>query len=416
MRKMLLVAVREFRQRMRTRGFLLGSIITPLLLILVWALSGAFGGLAPAEPSLLGSLGLQDPPAGVIGYVDQAGLIQRVPVPIPPGLFAPFPNALAADAALLAHGIEAYYVIPPDYQQTGAIQRVSLGVQAVPKDNKWFGWLLLGNLFPSAGFEELVQLRRPFGALDPQFVSLSRVGKEERQGSPMLPFLVSVGVMIPLFTGGALLLLSLGQEKSSRIMEVLLVSLRPRQLLAGKLLGLGMLTLVQYILWATVTSLALLLTGREASQFLSGINLSTEELLLVVPFTLGGYTLYAALMAGIGALARDLENSRGWAFMVGMPMMLPIYLWVTITTSPNGLLATTLSLIPFSAPVAMLMRMTSTTVPAWQVGASLALLLATAAVLVRLMARLFHVQTLLSGEPLSLRRIGAALSAREPQA
>jgi ABC-2 type transport system permease protein len=90
-------------------------------------------------------------------------------------------------------------------------------------------------------------------------------------------------------------------------------------------------------------------------------------------------------------------------------MMVPIYLWQPIATSPNGPLAAVLSVIPFSAPVAMLMRMTSTAVPAWQIGVSLALLLIAGGGMIWLMARLFHVQTLLSGESLSVRRMWSAL-------
>jgi ABC-2 type transport system permease protein len=90
-------------------------------------------------------------------------------------------------------------------------------------------------------------------------------------------------------------------------------------------------------------------------------------------------------------------------------MILPIYLWAAIVAAPNGPLAVTLSLVPFSAPVAMLMRISATTVPAWQVGVSLLLLGLTAAGIIRLIARLFRAQTLLSGESFSLRRLWRAL-------
>ncbi len=98
---------------------------------------------------------------------------------------------------------------------------------------------------------------------------------------------------------------------------------------------------------------------------------------LALIYALGGFLLYAALMAGIGALAQDVESSRVWIFIITLPMMLPIYLWMTITSSPHGSLAIILSLIPFSSPIAMLMRMTSTIVPGWQIGLSLTLLLLT---------------------------------------
>jgi len=406
MNKTLLIGLREFRQRVRKRGFLLTSIGTPLLLIVIWAFTGVVDS-SPAQP--LEELVQANRPDNVIGYVDQASLIRSVPDPVPADLFRAFPDTEAAEAALEGGDIGAYYVIPSDYRQTGSVRRISPQLPTMPPDTQWFNWMLIANLFPDAGPEQIARLRWPFNSSGPEFVALSPEGKAGAEGNTMLPFLVTIAVMIPLFTSGSFLLQSLTQEKGSRIMEILLVSLRPRQLLSGKLLGLGALTLVQYVIWAAIGLLALVVTGSGASQLLSGISLSANELLLVVPYALGGFTLYAGIMAGIGALAPDIESSRTWVFVISLPMMVPIYLWQPIVTSPNGPLAAALSLIPFSAPVAMLMRMTSTAVPIWQIGASLILLLVTGIGMTWLMARLFRVQTLLSGESLSLRRMWSAL-------
>jgi len=406
MNKTLLIGLREFRQRVRKRGFLLTSIGTPLLLIVIWAFTGVFDS-SPGQP--LEELVQANRPDNVIGYVDQASLIRSVPDPVPADLFRAFPDIKAAEAAMEGGDIGAYYVILSDYRQTGSVRRISPQLPTMPPDTRWFNWMLIANLFPDAGPEQIARLRWPFNSSGPEFVALSPEGKASAEGNTMLPFLVTTAVMIPLFTSGSFLLQSLTQEKSSRVMEILLVSLRPRQLLSGKLLGLGALTLVQYVIWAAIVLLALVVTGRGASQLLSGISLSANELLLVAPYALGGFTLYAGIMAGIGALSPDMESSRTWVFVISLPMMLPIYLWQPIATSPNGPLAAALSLIPFSAPVAMLMRMTSTAVPIWQIGASLALLLITGIGMIWLMARLFRVQTLLSGESLSLRRMWSAL-------
>jgi ABC-2 type transport system permease protein len=119
--------------------------------------------------------------------------------------------------------------------------------------------------------------------------------------------------------------------------------------------------------------------------------------------------LYAAVMAGVGALSSDMESSRTWVFIFSLPMLIPFYLSSAIASAPNGDLATALSLIPFSAPVAMLMRMTSTALPTWQVVVSLVLLALTGLGLVLLMARLFRAQVLLSGESFSLERFWATV-------
>jgi ABC-2 type transport system permease protein len=225
----------------------------------------------------------------------------------------------------------------------------------------------------------------------------------------MMPFLVAMLVMIPLFTSGSYLLASLTDEKSSRVMEILLVSVRPPALLAGKLLGLGALTLVQYVIWIVLGGGALLLLGQDFSAVTQAINLTSSELVLVLLYALGGYALYATLMAGLGALAPNMESIRSWVFVITLPMLIPIYLWVILVNSPASPAAVALSLFPFSAPIAMLMRMTSATVPSWQIVASLVLVMITAVLMVWLMSRLFRVQTLLSGEAFSPRRFWAVL-------
>jgi ABC-2 type transport system permease protein len=408
MNKLLVVAAREFRQRVRTRGFLLSSIATPLVLLVIWAVTGLSGQPAPRQP--LSDLRQAQQSHALIGYVDQASLIHFIPAPLPADLFRAFSDAQAARTALERGQIDAYYVIPPDYRDKGDVRRISRQLPTEPPDVEWFNWVLVSNLMPDSGPEQMTRLRWPFGTSGPQFVSINPEGQTGPVGSGTLPFLVTIAIMVPLFTSGGYLFQSLAQEKSSRTLEILLVSLRPRQLLTGKLLGLGALILVQYVVWLIISGLVLGITGRQPSQLLSGINFSATELGLAVLFALGGYTLYAALMAGIGAMSPDVENSRVWIFVVSLPMLIPIYLWMAIVSSPNGLLAVVLSLIPLSAPVAMLMRMTSTVVPPWQLGLSLILLLMTGIAMIRLMARLFRAQILLSGESLSLRRFLSALA------
>ncbi len=413
MRNTLIVAWREFGQRVRKRAFFFTALGTPLIFLLIWVFTGSFGG--PADQAPMEDLLQTGRPEQPVGYVDQAGLIRSITDPVPADLFQAFETVEAARTALDSRDIGAYYVVPPDYVRTGELQRVSERLPTMPPDAEWFKWVLVSNMFPDAGSSDIARFRWPFNeAGGPQFVSLTPEGETGAGGSTsMLPFAVAMAVMIPLFTSGSLLFQSLAQEKGNRVMEILLVSLRPRQLLAGKLLGLGALTLVQYVIWAVIGGLfgglAVAITGSDAAPFLSNLSLSPGELGLVLPYALGGFLLYAALMAGIGALAQDVESSRTWIFVITLPMTLPIYLWMSITSSPHGPLAIILSLVPFSSPMTMLMRITSTAVPGWQIGLSLALLLLTGVGMIWLMGRLFRVQTLLSGESISLRRFWSAL-------
>ena len=407
MRKVILVGWREFRQKITNRGFIIRSLAVPLVMIVIWVFTGTFEQDEQGDPlEDFASSGQQEMR---IGYVDQAGLIQRIPEPVPSGVFRFYESENAARAALERSEIEAFYVVSRDYRQTGNIQRISLGLPVAPPDTQWFDWVLIANLFPESDTAQIRRLHWPFDSTGPQFVSLETENEKSSNGYSMLPIIVTIAVMLPLFTSGGYLLQSVTQEKSSRVMEILLVSLRPWHILAGKLLGLGALTLVQYLVWGLIDFIGLQITGQGVSELLGRISLSVVELALVVPFALGGFLLYAGIMAGIGALAPDMEGSRSWVFVISLPMMIPIYLWPAIVNAPNGALAVALSMIPFSAPVAMLMRMTTTAVPLWQLITSLLLLLLTGVGMVWLMARLFRVQTLLSGESISLKRFAAAI-------
>jgi ABC-2 type transport system permease protein len=407
--KTFLVGLREFRQRVRSRGFLLSSLAMPIFLLILFGVNRVPGGsdVGPVE-----SMPVSGDVSGVTGLVDQANLIQTIPHTIPPASLRTFADIAPATEALARGEIEAYYVILPDYRETGNVRRVSRGTPAGFTNPAWLNSLLVGNLSPDLPPEEVARLRRPFHSPTLSFVNLAveESNAPQRSGTDWLPFLIPVIVMSPLFTSGSYLFQSLVQEKSNRVMEVLLLSLRPRQLLLGKLLGLGALTVVQYAIWAAVTLLVLTLTGTRPGTLLEGSQLALSEIGWVIVFALGGYILYATLMAGIGALAPNVENSRGWIFMISLPMLIPLYLWTAIASAPNGSLAVILSFIPFSTPVTMLMRMTATTVPPWQIVASVIVLYGAGAGLVWLMARLFHAQTLLSGESISLRRMWAALA------
>ena len=409
MNKVLVIAKREFIHRVRSRAFLIGAIGTPLILLVIWFFTGNLG--APTSgPEVEDPLAGEDL-QGQIGYIDHPGLIQEVPEELPGERFRAYDSRTAAEEALRGGEIEAFYVIPEGYRESGEIRRVSLRLPTAPPETGPFEVLLIRNLFPEEEPERLFRLQEPFRGNEPAFQSLDAEDQADAGGGGfnMMPFIVTMFVLIPLFTGGGYLLQSLGKEKGEKVMEVLLVTVRPRQLLTGKLLGLGLLVIVQYAIWLLIGGIALTLLSEDPLGALPGLNLTAADVALILPFALGGFCLYAALMGGIGALAPDLEGGRSWTFLITLPMMIPLYFWAAITGNPQGTAALILSIFPFSAPVAMLLRLTSAAVPPWQIAASLGLLTLAVLGTMLLMARLFRAQTLLSGEPLSLKRFWSAL-------
>lgn len=407
MSNLLVVARREFLVHVRQRGFLLTSLGMPLLFLVILIVPDLMGGGAPPEPPSRSANEVRTPS----GYVDQADIIHEIPTSVPAGRLRRFDSEAAAVDALKAGQIDAYYLIQPDYRQSGSVLRVSDRLPTSPPENAAIEQALTANLLPDTSEGELSRLRQPFGPEGLASVQLDARQNQPQSGLPVLPFILTMAIVTPLFTGGSYLFRSLTDEKKNRVLEILLVSLRPRQLLIGKVIGVAFLVMVQYLGWILIAALVGPLLGRGLGDLLGGFSISAEQLLLAVPYGLGGFVLYAGLMAGIGALAENAEETRVWVFVLTLPMLIPIYLWSAIASAPNGALAVGLSLFPFSAPVAMTLRLTMAQVPLWQALLGIGLLVVVAVGMMALMARLFRAHTLLSGEPLSLRRVREALLA-----
>lgn len=404
MSNLLTVARREFVVHIRQRGFILTSIGMPILFLVLLIVPEMMGG-SPA-PEAVGESDGSTPM--ISGYVDQAEVIREIP-PSAAGRLRAFDSESAAADALREDQIEAYYVIEADYRETGSVRRVSASLPASPPDNTPLESALVASLIPDASAQTMSRLRDPFGPQGMATVRLDAPGGQSQSGLPLLPFILTMAIVTPLFTGGSYLFRSLTEEKKNRVLEILLVSLRPRQLLVGKVIGVALLVMVQYAGWILIAMLARPVLGGDLTNLLAGFSISPEQLMLAIPYGLGGFMLYAGLMAGIGALAENAEETRVWVFVLTLPMLIPIYLWSAIASSPNGALAVGLSLFPFSAPVAMTLRLTMATVPIWQALLGIGLLLVTALGMMVLMSRLFRAHTLLSGEPLSLHRVREAL-------
>jgi ABC-2 type transport system permease protein len=213
---------------------------------------------------------------------------------------------------------------------------------------------------------------------------------------------------------GNLLFGSLGREKEDRALEVVLLSVRPRWLLAGKLVGLGLAGLLQTAAWVAAVFI-LFSVGGNTLGLPPGLRLPVGFLTWSLVFFLGGYVMYASLMAGAGALVPRLKEAGGANFIAMAPLMIGyvVGLVASFTGTTHVGLSVGLSLFPLTAPVLMVMRLTEGGVPAWQMWLSAGLTFATAYFLFRAVAAMFTAQILLSGQPFSfLRYLGALAGMR----
>ena len=343
-----------------------------------------------------------------IGYVDHAGIITDLPASIPTEMVQSYPDEETAATALRAGEIGQYYVIAEDYIASGEIV-------AMEKE-----FSLLGNL-PQLTLLELIvnynmigdeTIARRVANPIPNLQTHALRPASEISESMDARFIVAYGTLFIFFfvftMSSGFMLQSVSREKENRTVEILLVSLEPKELMLGKVLGLGFVALLQVVIWLGGS----LLTLSRGKTMLSGlgivlgnINLPDGFIVWALLYFVLGYLLYASALGAIGALAPNARETGQVTFVILLPLMIPLWLNTSFTQAPNGALATALSLFPLTAPTSMLPRLAVGGVPLWQPIASLIGLTITTYIFVALSARFFRADTLLSSASLDWKRL-----------
>jgi ABC-2 type transport system permease protein len=194
---------------------------------------------------------------------------------------------------------------------------------------------------------------------------------------------------------------SIAKEKENRVMEILMSSVKPIHLFTGKILGLGVVGLLQMVLWLG-SAILMLRLGSGTLNIPQNLQLPPGILTWGILFFILGYLVYASIMAGIGAFVPNIKEASQATFYVIMPLLIPLVLVGVIIEEPNATLPTVLSLIPFTAPTTILTRMAVSPVPLWQILSAIGLLIVTIYLLIRAVARMFRAQLLLTGKKFSL--------------
>jgi len=209
---------------------------------------------------------------------------------------------------------------------------------------------------------------------------------------------------------------SVVEEKASRIVEVLISSLKPFHLLAGKVVGVGAVGLLQMGIWLGAGKLLLdrredvvrLIGKPEAAAAVGQMALPQvpfATIVLFLAYFLLGYFLYAAMFAAVAAMVNTEAEARQAQTPVVMLLVIPTVMMIGILNNPDGSMALTLSLVPFTSPIAMPVRWAAAPVPLAQVGQSLAFLVATVIAITWVAGRIYRVGILAYGKKPGLREL-----------
>jgi ABC-2 type transport system permease protein len=409
MRQILLVAGQELWFNIRRPGFIIMTLLIPALGLVVLLLASLFGG------QVGGFLESQFSPANAsTGYVDYSGVLSAA-LPQYAGEFVPYPDEASARRALLAEEIEAFFVLPVDYLETGKVVVYGRGggfstfAAADSGDLKGFlvDHLVAGKL------DEVTQMR-VVAPMDIEPIALDEQGEVSKEspfswlGDFVVPYVFSILFVIAIFTTSGFLLQGVSEEKEGRIIEILLSSINSTQLLAGKILGLGALGLIQVLFW--ISAGAALLGAAVATFALAGaITVGADTIALGIVYFALGYLLFATLMAVAGSMGTTQRESQQLASIFSIAAAIP---WMTmgiVFANPHSPIAVALSYFPLTSPVMMLLRLGVSDVPATQLAISIALLIVAIGFSLWAGSKIFRASLLMYGKRPSLKDLGRAL-------
>jgi ABC-2 type transport system permease protein len=400
MNKTILIFKHEFTTMIRRISFIIMTAAFPLLgLILIFG--GQFISNITSEPKPVAEvkIGYVDAPAVVTGYQQQSNF-----------LFVAYGDVETADKAMIDGNVSEFIVIAQDYVNSGIVTRFTLSreLQAPTDRQNAVRNFLLQNLLGPNVDPKIVDR-----AISP--LSLSTVVIDPKTGLPatdqggagalLLPYLFSILLAMSIFTSSGYLLQGLAEEKENRIMEVLLSSVSSRQLITGKVLGLGAAGLAQMALWLISARFLASMASTNFNEMLGAIQISGTFIFLGLAYFILGYLLYAIIMAAVGSIGSTARESQQLAGIFSVLAVSPLWGLVFLIENPQHPFSVFLTLFPLTAPITTIIRVGAADVPIWQIATSMTLMMVSIVGLLLLAAKVFRAFLLMYGKTPKLGEI-----------
>lgn len=401
MNKTLQVFLYELKTTVLRKSFILTLLLIPLAGLIVTLVLGNRSDNSGVATILLKLTGSEEE-ITMIGLVDDSKLITTIPEDYSTSILL-FPTELEANQALENNQIKAFYEIPENYIAEGDVfvYRPDFNPLSASEDNHIIEKILNINLLQDQ--KELQTLVVEYPDFKVELLSPEPQRDPGHQLTFFLPYIVTFLFYFVILASASLMLNSVTNEKSNRVIEILLTSVTPLQLLSGKITALGLTGLLQTIVWSGSGMLILRFSGRSLS-LPAEFQLPISILFWGVIFFVCGYALFASLMAGVGALVSNVREASQATTIILIPLVIPLMLLAPIIENPNGLLAMFFSLFPLTSPVTMMTRLAAGIVPIWQLLLAVLILVLSSAWVIKSVSRFFHAQYLLSGKEFKLKR------------
>ena len=398
MNKIYLIIRYELSTLLSRKSYLIMVFLLPAISFLVYSGAAMINqGIAPEGVSDFFGSSAQ---TGGQAVLDQSGLIQEIPPELASSIR--LINSRQEGQELVASGvIDSYFVIAEDYLQSGDVLFVQKNYNflATQSETVVLEQLINWNLFTDKQNAE--RYNQPMNV---QLFYTSEQTVKDFGGSEnfWLPYSLMMLFYLLIIGASSMMLNSITHEKQNRVIEILLTSISPAQMLIGKTIALGLAGLLQTMVWIGTGYTLLNLAGRQFS-LPASFMLSPSILVWGIIFFVLGYALYASLMAGLGALVPNPKEGSQATLVILFPLIIPLFFSNMVATAPNAPIFVFFSLFPLTSPISMISRMSAASIPAWQLAVSVTLLLLAILYTMRIVSRMFRAQALLSGKPFKVK-------------
>jgi ABC-2 type transport system permease protein len=411
---MLHIVRREYVENVRRKSFIISTIVVPLLMSLFFVLPVMF---AMLEPDRQYRVAVVDE-TGAIGADFAAALTDTLKnhdrkylATVVPASGEAFARVRETQVDALRGGNVDIVVAIPQGVLTGAkasyITRQERNFNVLRRFEDVLNDVVLKQRLATRGLD-YAQVKELTADVELEMSQLTKEGSVEKRNFLSEYGIVFVFVMIlysAILSWGMTIAKSVVEEKSSRIIEVLLSMATPRDLMMGKLVGVGMAGMTQLGIWAIV---GLAMTGTALPVLMAKmgpIHISPLVFVFFVIFFVLGFLLFASLFMVVGAVSSTEQDAQQLQAMVTLPMIIPLMSLMLFMQDPNGGIATAMSLFPVFTPLLMMARIILLMPAWWQVALGILLMLVTIFFAVNFAARVFRVGILMHGKRPNLREL-----------
>ena len=420
MRKIQLIIAREFMERVRKKSFIIATLLTPLLTV----------GLMIA-PTLFMLYGTSDQKQVVV--VDRSGLVADKLSPTSEVMFVDQSHLSKREACSLYgedSGMFGVLYIGSEIERRDSVQLITNESSSVMIEDvirQQLNGIVEREKLRAHNIENLDEILASVATnIELATYQNNGTGEEATMESTSSGISYALGLVLGmmlymlLILYGQMVLTSVVEEKSSRVIDVLVTSSTPFQIMMGKILGIALVAVAQIAIWALLVIAAskflvpalfsdnVVIANDMMLASIMGTLTDTGYLAmlfgLLLLFVVGGFLLYAALYAAAGSAVDSVQEGQQYNTIIMMPIIFSIFIMMTIFNDPNSPLAFWASMIPFTSPIVMIARIPFG-IPAWEVVVSLLVLYLSFMLMTWLAARIFRIGIFMHGKRPSWREL-----------